>query len=158
MPHVVFLAAHATRGGAAGNDGEMAEVLKELATDAVAGEKGSSTNRRKRRRAAVVKKPRNLGTVHFRRAVNRMMGLNTEGIVGALSEKALKGDLATVKALVEFAEGGKPQAEPKQKKRHGLTAAQELMEDLRLHGEWKGEQVEGFGEVGFGGLELEEKY
>jgi len=75
-----------------------------------------------------------------------------DGIVGALTEKALKGDLPVVKALVEFAEGQKAQAEPT-KKQKGLTVAQELMEDLRLHGEWKGEA-----EDGFGGLEVEESY
>jgi hypothetical protein len=136
----------------------MAAELKELATEAVTVETGSSTNQRKRARAAPVKRPRVRGTERFRRAVDRMMELKMDGIVEALSEKAMKGDLPTVKALIEFVEGQKALAEPNTKKRSGPTAAQELMEDLRLHGEWKGEQEEGFGEVGFGGLELEEKY
>jgi hypothetical protein len=155
---MVFSAGARASGAAAGNDGEMADALKELATDAVTGETGSSTNLRKGKRAAPVKRPRIRGTERFRRAVDRMMELQTDGIVVALAEKALKGDLPVVKALVEFAEGQKAQAEPTRQKWTGPTAAQELMEDLRLHGEWKGEQEEGFGEVGCGGLELEEKY
>ena len=132
--------------------------MKELATDEVTGEKGNSTHPMKRKRAEALKRPRNLGTERFRRAVDRMMGRMTGEIVGALSDKAVKGDLPTVKALVEFVEGQKVQPEPKKKERSGPTAAQELIDDLRLHGEWKGEQVEGFGEVGFGGLEPEDKY
>jgi hypothetical protein len=133
----------------------MAKVLKELATDVVRSEAGSSTRRTTRKRVSPGERTCEDGTERLRCAANRVVGEKSEEIVGALSDKAVKGDLASVKALVEFAEGRKPQAEAK-KKRDGLTPAQELMEDLRLHGEWKGEQEEGFGELGWGGLEPED--
>ena len=111
--------------------------MQEQATDAVTGETGSSTHLRKRKRAAVVKKPRKGGTERFRRAVDRIMGRDSAGLVEMLFQKALKGDLATVKALVEFGEGKKPQAEPK-KKRSGPTASQELA----MEEEWVGPMEE----------------
>ena len=116
--------------------------MKELATDAVTGEKGSSTHitqKRKRKRAEPAKKPRSHGMEHFRRAADRLMGLKAEDLLGALSKKALRGDLPAIKALAEFAEERKAKAEPK-KKRTGPTAAQEL----ETEEEWVG-PMEGLG-------------
>jgi len=129
----------------------------ELAADAFTVEKGSSTNTTKRRHVSRGRRSSRSGPERLGREANRTVGKKSKEIVGALSDKATKGDLPSVRALVEFAGGIKPQAEPK-KKRHGMSASEELYEDLRLHGEWKGEQKEGFGEIGFGGVEPEGLY
>ena len=132
-------------------------ALMELAADAFTVEKGSSTNTTKRRHVSRGRRSSRSGPERLGREASRTVGKKSKEIVGALSDKATKGDLPSVRALVEFAGGIKPQAEPT-KKRHGRSAAQELIDDLRLHGEWKGEQEEGFGEIGFGGVEPEGLY
>ena len=71
-------------------------------------------------------------------AADRLIWRRAKKLAEMLSDKAVDGDLPSVKLLVALAEGGNEQAKPK-KRLHRLTAAQELTEDLRLHGEWNGE-------------------
>jgi hypothetical protein len=54
-----------------------------------------------------------------------------------LSDKALEGDLPSVKLLVELAESGDRQAEPA-KKRSGRTAASGIGDRLWVNGVWQG--------------------
>jgi len=49
------------------------------------------------------------GPEELRQAVNRQIGRNVEKLAKVLMEKALKGDLATTRVMVELAEGRKPE-------------------------------------------------
>jgi len=99
---------------------------------------GSKTNAKKRKRGMAGRRPPKSGREWMRLAADRLIWRRAKKLAEVLSDKAVDGDLPSVKMLVELAEGGNRRAEPK-KRLHLLTAAQELMEDLRLHGEWKGE-------------------
>ncbi|MGD0522593.1 MAG: hypothetical protein ABSA48_15160 [Terracidiphilus sp.] len=134
----------------AGNDGEMAEPQQVLKTEGLSGKTNSATNKRKRKRASREKTARKNGAERLRLAVDRRLGLNSETLAVLLTNKALRGDVVTTKALVEIAEGKKPRPEPK-KKRRGPS----LAEQLAMEPQWQDEQEEGCAETGSGGVEAE---
>jgi len=88
------------------------------------------------------------GAEELRQAVNRHVNEKAERIASALADKALTGNAAAAKAMVELAEGRKP--EPEKEKKRGLTLAQRLA----MEPQWDGPPE--FGQdVGFGGREPE---
>jgi hypothetical protein len=86
------------------------------------------------------------GTEWLRYDADRMLGQKAEKLARMLVEKALDGDLQSVKVMVKLVEGGERQAEPK-KKRSGRTAGRDYADSLWVNGEWQGE-------VGDEGMEL----
>jgi hypothetical protein len=134
----------------------MAAADVVLATDEVGGKTGSRTSKqRKRKRALVVKRARTGGVGRLFDEADKLVGESAGELANLFKEAALKGHIASTKMLVDLAVRKKPRAAPVKKKPQGMTLAQRWMEDLREHGEWKGEQEEGFAEVGEGGLEPE---
>ena len=107
-------------------------------TDEVRESAGSKTNAKRRKRGMGGRRPGKSGREWMRLAADRLIWRRAKKLAEMLSDKAVDGDLPSVKLLVALAEGGNEQAKPK-KRLHRLTAAQELTEDLRLHGEWNGE-------------------
>jgi hypothetical protein len=118
---------------------------------------GSATSKRAREAASRIRAQeraaRKDGLDRLRQVADQRVGDNAEELADKLTGKALKGDLTNLKILLELAAKKKVQAEPV--KKQGMTLAQRWMEDLRVHGEWKGDQEEGLGEVGEGGVEPE---
>ena len=116
----------------AGNDGEMA-VARELETDEASSKTGSITNNRKCERASRGKTARRDGVERLRWEADKLVWRDSKKLAGLLSENALKGSLASTKALVGLAEGKQPRAEPV-KKRRGPSQA----EQLTTEPEWQG--------------------
>ena len=123
----------------AGKGGEMSETVQTLEIDDASGTRGSTTKTRKRN-AGAGRTARTSGAERLRRAANKKVGRKSDELAEALLNKALKGDVASTKALVDLADGMKP--EPA-RKRDGLSYAQLLMADLEENGEWKGEWEDG---------------
>ena len=73
----------------------------------------------------------------MRQAADRRVGEKSEELANLLTEKALTGDLACTKALVDLADGKKP--EPV-KKRRGLTVAERLAREPQWEGPSEGEE------------------
>jgi len=99
---------------------------------------GSKTNAKKRKRGMAGRGPSKSRREWMRLAADRLIWRRAKKLAEMLSDKAVDGDLPSVRLLIALAEGESRIEKPK-KRLHRLTVAQELMEDLRLHGEWKGE-------------------
>jgi hypothetical protein len=101
----------------------MAETEQVMMTD-VTGEKTSNTTKKdpwkwpKRKRTA-----NKSGVERLRRALDKRVGKNSEKLADVLTEKALGGNLADAKALIELAEGKKPVEKPKKKRRWSAALA-----------------------------------
>jgi len=117
---------------------------------------GSATCTRAREAAKRIreraKAARKDGMEQLRREADILVGRNAAKLADLLMETALGGDLNSTKALMALAEKKKPVGSGKRK---GMTAAQKLMRDMELHGEWKGPMADGLAEVGEGGVEPE---
>jgi len=134
----------------AGNDGEMAEALRVLSADVTKEKTSSITKERRPGRARRGKAARKSAAERLRQLADKRVGRHSKELADLLTGKALKGDLANIRALVGLAEGKKPEPEPVKKKRWP-TYAMMLAADTP----WKGDQEEGSAEVGEGGVERE---
>lgn len=114
----------------------MVERLPELKTDSSQTKTGSTTNKNKGP-ASGRKRSRKDGVELLRRAADRCLVRNSEQLADRLSDKALKGDLACTKALVDLAESKTPQ--PKRvKKWRGPS----LAERWAAEPQWEGPEEE----------------
>jgi hypothetical protein len=86
----------------------MAEPEQELTTGEAGRKTGSMTNRSGRGRAWRKKAVRKSGTERLRQAADKRLGWNSKKLADLLMERALTGDLATVKVLVGIAERMEP--------------------------------------------------
>jgi hypothetical protein len=109
----------------------MAEAQQE-STDKARKKTGSTTKNETRKRASRGKTARRDGAERLRQAADRQVGRNSKKLADLLTEKALKGDLASTRVLVGLAERKKPKAEPA-KKRRGPG----LAERLAVEPEWQ---------------------
>ena len=98
---------------------------------------GSKTNAKKRKRGMAGRRPPKSGREWMRLAADRLIWRRAMKLAEVLSDKALEGDLPSVKLLVELAESGDRQAEPA-KKRSGRTAASGIGDRLWVNGVWQG--------------------
>ena len=120
----------------AGNGGKMAEakqVLEVTKTNSTT----SSTTVDKTRKPARRRATRKSGAEKLRQEADRRVGKNSVELADLLTQKALTGDLAYTKALVDLADGKKP--EPV-KKRRGLTVAERLAREPQWEGPSEGEE------------------
>jgi hypothetical protein len=131
----------------AGNGGKMAELRRKLIR---AKAKGKTSSKNKGKRASRGTTACMDGAERLRQEVDRLVGLNSDALAALLTNKALRGDVVTAKALVGLAEGKKPRPEPK-KKRLGPSQA----EQLRMEPEWQEDREEVSAETGSGGAEGE---
>jgi hypothetical protein len=127
----------------------MAVTAVTLKTDVANGKTGGTTKQKKKRRRVVKKSTSRKGGVErLIEEADKLVGANAKGWAHLFSKAALDGDRPSVEKLVKFALLKKPRAEPAKKPRRGMSAAQKLGEDLRLHGEWQAEvEKEARGEV-----------
>jgi len=89
----------------------MAEEQQVSSRNKKGGKTGSTANGGKSERG------NQNGAERLRRAADRRVGMHSEEIADRLTEKALKGDLASAKELMRLAEGKKPLAKPVKKRR-----------------------------------------
>ncbi len=121
---------------------------------------GSSTKHKKKRRRVVIRRTSRLrGVERLFEEADKLLGENAKSWAQLFSKAAHGGDRASVEKLVKLAvQRKKPRAEPVKKPRAelvrkprpGISVAQGLEEDLRLHGEWVKEveaEVKETGEV-----------
>jgi len=106
------------------NDGKMVEAQQE-STDKASKKTGSATKDGTRKRASRGKAARTDGAERLRQAADRQVGLNSKKLTDLLTEKALKGDLASTRELVRLAERKKPKAELA-KNRRGPARVEQL--------------------------------
>lgn len=127
----------------------MAITNVKLKTDVANGKTSSTTKKQTKRKRVVTKRvSRKVGVETLFEVADRLVGENAATIADLFKEEAVVGNLAKTKMLVELAMRKKPRAEPVKKPRRGKSAAQELEEDLRLHGEWKAEVAKEMQEAG----------
>jgi hypothetical protein len=110
-------------GALAGNDGTMDDTKQKSKTDNANSETGNTTNDSALKRAGRRRATRKDGVQMLRKAADQRVGEKSEELADVVTGKALKGDLASVKVLVELADGKKPVPEPV-KRRRGLTQAE----------------------------------
>jgi hypothetical protein len=103
----------------------MAETLQALSTENTSEKASSTTKKGRPERASREKTARKSGAERLRQAADRRVGRNSKKLADLLTEKALKGDLASTKVLVGLAERKKPSQEPA-KKRRGPSLAEQL--------------------------------
>ena len=128
-----FSAGAKVRGALAGNGGKMAVAQQELRSDNASKKTGRTTKDRRRERADG-KTPRKDGAERLRQAADRRVGRISEKLADLLTEKALKGDLASARVLFGLAERKKPIQELVKRRRGPGMAAR-----LAAEPEWKGE-------------------
>jgi len=118
----------------------MAVAEKKLKTGIASKTKGKTTKQkvveRKCRRGAARKD----GAEQMRQAADRRVGRISEQLADLLEEKALKGDLASAKALFGLAERKKPIPAPV-KRRHGPTQAERWAAEPQWQGEPEDEET-----------------
>jgi hypothetical protein len=112
----------------------MAVLQQKLSSDIASMTTGRTTRNRRRKRA-VEKTPSKDGAERLRQAADKRVGRISEKLADLLSDKALKGDLASARVLFGLAERKKPIQEPV-KKRRGPG----LAERLAAEPEWKEEE------------------
>ena len=125
------------RGALAGNGGKMVELARESSAGNASKKPRKTTKSKGRKRASREKTACKDGAERLRQAADKRVGRNSEKLADLLTEKALKGDLASTKTLVSLAAGKKPIPEPV-KKRRGPS----LAERLAAEPEWREEQEE----------------
>lgn len=124
----------------AGNGGKMAEEQQVSSRNKKGGKTGSTANGGKSERG------NQNGAERLRRAADRRVGMHSEEIADRLTEKALKGDLASAKELMRLAEGKKPLAKPV-KKRRGPGPAERLAGEPQWRAPLEEKEVTGGVEV-----------
>ena len=112
-------------------DAQVLTLAEARAKACVKADAGKGKRTRTRRRSG------RSGSEWLRYDADRMLGRKAEKLARMLVEKALDGDLPSVKVMVELAESGDRQAEPA-KKRSGRTAASGIWDRLWVNGVWQG--------------------
>src|ERR1035437_7673324 len=125
-----FSAGANVRGALAGNGGKMVVAQQEMRTS----RKTGRTIKNRRRERTDGKTSRKDGAERLRQAADRRVGRISEKLADLLTEKALKGDLASARVLFGLAERKKPIQELVKKRRGPGLAAR-----LAAEPEWKGE-------------------
>ena len=115
MPLVLLFRGCEGSRSVAGNDGEMAEALRVLSADVTKEKTSSITKERRPGRARRGKAARKSGAERLRQLADKRVGRHSKELADLLTGKALKGDLANIRALVGLAEGKKPRAAPVKK-------------------------------------------
>jgi len=113
------------RGAMARNGGTMAEPKQAQREDEARGKASGTTTNRKREGARREKAARMDGVERLRMAADRALGRNVKKLSDRLAQRAVDGNLASLRVLVMLAEGKKPRPEPVKKPR-GPSRAQRL--------------------------------
>lgn len=115
----------------------MAEIQPGAMTDHSQFLTDNTTNDRTQRQKRGGRRSRKDGVELLRQAADRCLVLNSEELAHKLSDKALKGDLACAKALVDLAGGKTPPAKRVRKRREPSLADQ-----LAAERPWEGPEEE----------------
>jgi hypothetical protein len=124
------------------NGGAMADFQQKLRPNKTTGKTGSTTRKKRRAKPVGGNTACKDGVEQLRVAADWWLGQKSAEIAEALSNSAVKGDLASTKALVSLADGKKVSPE-EVKKLSGPSMAQRLAAEAQWQGKEGGSNGQG---------------